>query len=112
MKDLATAIADARSDAQALRRTGNVGQADHLERVLSEIALAAEPYMAWLSEDDAILRSGLTERGIRRRFRGLLECGLARHGNRGRREYLECAIPRRANVAAAYRAGLEGDVAA
>jgi hypothetical protein len=103
--DLATAIADARSDAQALRRMGNESQAAALEKLLSNIAWSAEPFTNWISEADAMLRSGDSERTLRRRFRVLMECGLARYGIRGRREYLTCAIPQRADVATAYEAG-------
>lgn len=103
--DLATAIADARSDAQTLRRMGNESQAAALEKLLASIAWAAEPFTNWISEGDAMLRSGDSERTLRRRFRILMECGLARYGIRGRREYLTCAIPQRADVPSAYDAG-------
>lgn len=102
---LATAIADARSDAQALRRMGNESQAAALENLVGKIAWAAEPFTIWLSESDAMLRSGDSERTLRRRFRVLHECGLARYGVRNRREYLQCAIPQRADVQSAYDAG-------
>jgi AraC-like DNA-binding protein len=105
MSDLFTAIADARSDAQALRRMGNDSQAAAVERMIGVIAYAAEPFTTWLSEDDAMLRSGDSERTLRRRFRSLLECGLARYGHRNRREYMMCAVPQRADVGAAYDAG-------
>lgn len=110
--ELATAIADAKSDAQALRRNGHLSEADNLERIASSISAKAEPFTEWLSEEDAILRSGYSDRGIRRRFKVLLECGLARLAARGRREYLMCAVPKRANVAQAYSAGLSGEEAA
>lgn len=105
MKPLEQVIADAREEAAMLKRTGNVGQAEHLERLLDEVYAAAEDYVTWLSEADALLKSGLAERTLRRRFRELVDCGLARYDNRRGREYRACAVPSRPNLATARARG-------
>lgn len=81
-----------------LRRTGNAGQADYVEGLLAKVKDAAEDFMTWLSEADAMLKSGLSERTLRRRFRDMLDCGTARYGVNRKREYLACGIPRSADV--------------
>ena len=88
-----------------LRRSGNAGQAEYVEALCDRTAEAAADYIRWLSESDAMLKSGLSSRTLQRRFRNLLECGLARHGAHGEREYRACAIPFRANIAAARARG-------
>lgn len=105
MKQLEVVIADAREDAAVLRRAGNAGQADYLEKLLDELYAAAEDYVTWLSESDALLKSGLAERTLRRRFRELVDCGLARYNNHRGREYRACAVPSRPNIAAARARG-------
>lgn len=104
--DLAQILADAREEAQVLRRTGNVGQAEYLDALVSKVRDAAEDFLTWLTEADAILKSGLTERALRRRFRELLDSGLARYGAKGKREYLACAVPNRPEVRAQRAKGL------
>jgi hypothetical protein len=91
-------IADSREEAAVLRKAGNGGQADYVERMLDAIAAAAEDYTTWINEADAMIKSGLAERTLRRRFRELQDCGLARHNGRGVREYRACAVPPRPNV--------------
>lgn len=91
-------IADAREEAQVLRRAGNVGQAEYVDGLLTKVRDAAEDFITWLSESDAMLKSGLSERTLRRRFRDMLDCGTARYGNGRKREYLACGIPRQPDV--------------
>jgi hypothetical protein len=86
---------DAREDATRLRKTGNVGQAEYVDRLVLKLERAVEDYVTWLSESDAVIKSGLAERTLRSRFRWLRSCGLARYGVKGRREYLACGIPQR-----------------
>lgn len=95
MSDLAQILADAREEAQVLRRTGNAGQADYMDALVSKIREAAEGFITWRSEADAQLKSGLSSRTLRRRFRELVDTGLARYGQKGQREYLDCAVPQR-----------------
>lgn len=99
--DLAQVVADAREEAAVLRRSGNSGQAEYVEQLLERVSRAAEDYLRWLSEPDAIIKSGLAERTLRRRFRELQDCGLARWNAKREREYRACAVPPRPNIAAA-----------
>ena len=55
-------IADARQEATILKRGGHVGQATYLDALLDSIRESAEDYLTWLSEADAMLKSGLAER--------------------------------------------------
>ncbi len=96
--DLVTILADMASDADALERTGNLKQADYLRAAVARIRTAAEDYMTWLSEPDAILKSALSERTLRRRFRDMLDCGTARYGSKRQREYLSMCVPNRPDV--------------
>jgi hypothetical protein len=108
-EQLEQVLADYREEAAVLRRAGNTGQADYVDRVLDAVAAAAEDYIRWLEESDAILKSGLAPRTLHRRFRELVDCGLARW-TAGRRQYRSCAIPPRPNLAEARARGK--DVAA
>lgn len=105
-------LADYREEAAVLRKAGNTGQAEYVEQLLDRAQRAAEDYITWLSESKANLKSGLAERTLRRRFRELLDCGLARHNAKGEREYRACAIPPRANVVEQHERGRRSSDAA
>lgn len=98
-------IADAREEAAVIRRSGNTGQADYVERLLDRVSGAAEDYLRWIKEPDAMIKSGLAERTLRRRFRELLDCGLARYGPNREREYRSIAVPPRPAVIQARERG-------
>lgn len=107
-------LADWRESAQALRRTGHGPTAELVERIVTEAASAAEEYLRWLSEEDAMLRSGKRRSWLRARFPEWERAGNARREGR-RREYRMLVIPQGANVLGARdagrRAGAEGRVA-
>lgn len=103
---LTEVLADAREEAQVLRRAGNAGQAEYLDALLSKVRDAAEGFVTWRSEADAMLKSGLSARALRRRFRELLDSGLARYNQKGHREYLDCAVPNRPEIREARKRGL------
>lgn len=107
--DLGTVVADAREEVAVLKRMGNSAQAEYIEQLLDRIKASAEDFLTWLSEDKAYIKSGLSHRTLRRRFRELSDCGLARYNAHGSREYRSCAIPPRADAAAARAAGLAGE---
>lgn len=102
---LSQVLADAREDVQVLRRSGNTGQAEYVDALLSHVRDAAEDFLTWLSESDAVLKSGLSERTLRRRFRECLECGTARYSAKGDREYLALVVPPRPDLIAARARG-------
>jgi hypothetical protein len=97
-------IADAREEAAILRKNGHTGQAETLLRFLDAVAASAEDYLTWLTEDEAHLRSGKSAKALRALFPALLAQGLAKQDGR-RRLYRACAIPQRAHLEAARRAG-------
>lgn len=97
-------IADAREELEIVKRAGHKEQAEYIDQLLNRIVAAAEDYLKWISEPDAILKSGLAERTLRRRFRELLECGLARYNGR-EREYRAIAVPPRPQILAARERG-------
>jgi hypothetical protein len=97
-ESLAQAIADERGDAQVLRAKGFEREAQMIERVLDRVATSAEEFLRWLTEDQAMLQSGLAQRTLRRRFRDWFDAGLARYGAKGEREYLQAVVPHRANI--------------
>lgn len=106
-------LADLREDLQALRRRG-VAQVpiEQLEQIADDVALAAEEYLRWLSEDEALLRSGRSRRWLRREFPEWLRAHHARREGR-RRYYRMLVIPQRAHTLAARdegrRAALRGE---
>lgn len=112
MLTLEQVLADAREEAAVLRRHGHADQATAIEGVLDRVREAAESYLTWLNEGDAVLYSGLAVGTLRRRFRELEDAGNARWNARNEREYRQSALPRRPNVAAAREAGRRGEQAA
>lgn len=104
MPTLEQVIADAREEASILLRNGHRAQAETLERFLDAVTAAAEDYLTWLTEPDAHLRCGWSVKMLRGRFPALCAQGLARLDGR-RRLYRACALPQRAHLEAARRAG-------
>jgi hypothetical protein len=102
-------IADLREEADALARARHPEASIYRRELAKRLADAGEDSWTYLSEDDAMIKSGLAARTLRSRFRYLKECGLARYGKNGRREYLAIAVPQRADTAAAYEAGRQGE---
>lgn len=94
MVDLEQLLADWRSDAQALRRQGIVERADWLDQRADEVKASAIPWLTWLSEKEAMLKSGLTQKWFRIRFSGWLDVGLARWDGKNR-QFRDCVVPQR-----------------
>lgn len=107
-------IADWRASAQASRRTGHASTAELVEQILREVAAAAEEYLRWLSEDDAMLRSGKRRAWFRKRFAEWERAEMARRAGR-KREYRMLIVPQSADTLSARdagrRAGAEGRAA-
>jgi hypothetical protein len=96
--DLSQVLADARGEAAVLRANRASFSVERVEEFCERVDEAARDYIRWISESDAMIKSGLSGRTLRRRFRELLECGLARYDAEGEREYRACAIPPRASI--------------
>lgn len=107
-------IADWRAAAQASRRTGQLSTAELVEQIMRDVATAAEEYLRWLSEEDAMLRSGKRRPWLRKRFSEWERAGNARHVGR-KREYRMVVVPQAADTLSAReagrRAGAEGRAA-
>ncbi len=102
--ELSQVLADWRGDAAVLRRAGHAADAERLERMADQVSSTAAPYLTWLSETDAMLRSGRTREWLRGRFAGWEAEGHARLANR-ERQYRELIIPRRPEITSAHEAG-------
>jgi hypothetical protein len=97
-------LADAREDAQALRRHGHKHDAELIEALCDKVTAAAYDFLNWLTEGEARLRSGHSVEYLRARFPAWLEQGLARWDGR-KRQYRAVVVPQRGNREAAREAG-------
>jgi hypothetical protein len=97
-------VADWRERATALRMTDHQHDAELVERVCTDVARAAEDYLTWLPEKQAILQSGHRVEWFRSRRDEWQERGNARRIGR-QWEYRELVVPRRIHAEFAYRAG-------
>jgi hypothetical protein len=102
---LETVLADKREDAAVLRRLGHAHDADLIEGVCDAVATAAEEYLRWLSEGDAMLQSGWSPERLRRQFPGWERLGHAMYDEKRRRIYRQLIVPHRANTVAARERG-------
>lgn len=102
-KALETLIADYREDAAALHRMMNTHDALLIERFCDEVSAAAEDYITFLSDTEAVLWSGYTKDWLRQQFPRWERDGHAKVREHGKRDrlYRRCILPRRANVGAA-----------
>lgn len=103
-------LADAREDAATLRRYGDEGRARAIEDLCDQVERAAEPFMVWLSEAKAQLRSDRRIPWLRERFPRWLEEGLARWNpaSPSERQYLQAVIPlKRAESGAVVQDAIE-----
>jgi hypothetical protein len=97
-------LADHREEAAVLRKHKQFSTAEAIERICDEVAVQTEEWRRFLSEGEAILRSGHTREWLRSRFPGWEQNGHARR-NGTQRQYRMCVVPARANTSAAYEAG-------
>ena len=104
--ELTQVLADALEEAAVLRRNGHRDQATTLELFVERVKQAAGAHVRWLTESEAILRSGRSVEYLRARFDGYEEQGFARRDGR-RRQYLECAIERRVIASLEHARGRE-----
>lgn len=108
MKTPEAVLTDWLGDAQVLRGRGHVRDAELLDRCAEEMKHALAPFLAWMSEADAMLRSGRGVEFFRSRFAGWQSQGLSEQ--RGRhRWYRAAVVPLRAHPSAARAAGLRGE---
>jgi hypothetical protein len=103
--DLEQIIADWRGDAAVLRRRGDARSAAMLEQCATQAAGAAEEWLLWLSEGDAMVRAGKSAEWLRARFEAWRRDGHATQSGRFTRLYRAAIIPRRADTTTATRRG-------
>jgi hypothetical protein len=95
-------LADELGDVPVLRKHGQDAIADAIERVCRRVADATEDYRKFLSESDAMLRSGKTRTWLRAHFGQWAHNDLARwspHNSRAR-EYRAMIVPQRTDLVA------------
>jgi hypothetical protein len=95
-------------DARVLERNGHRHDAQLIDRVLDSVREAARDYLTWLSESEAMLRSGRKVDFFRARFPEWASEGMAELRGR-QRYYRQVIVPQRAHASAAYLAGLRGE---
>lgn len=104
-------LATEREDAAVLRRRGHARDADLIDGLLDRVVMAAEDFITWLDEPDAVTRSGHVASWLRKQFPAWRSEGHARTNERGVRQYRKCIIPQRGHkrtaTEAGRRAGLE-----
>ena len=105
-RDLAQVVTDWHGDAAVLRRHGQTAMADQLERCAADVRDAAEEWMTWLSETDAMLRTQRSREWMRAHFAAWEREGHARLAGRIR-QYRAAVMPRRYSLSGARQAGAE-----
>lgn len=101
-------IADGRGEAAVLRAHGHRAQAESLAAFVERVADAARPYLTWLSDAEAKMRSGKSVEWLRARFAAWEAAGLAKMVGR-KRYYRELVIPVRAHEDEARELGRRGE---
>lgn len=109
VRDLETVLADAREDAQGLRRHGHSTQAASIERLVDDVAAAMRSYLHVLSESEAMLRSGWSVARLKAKFPEWEAAKFAMLDARGKRRYREMIVPVREERATARLAGVRGE---
>ena len=103
VRTLETVLADYRADADALDRTHSVSVAKLVRQICADVEKAAEDYLVFLGETEAVLWSGYSKDWLRSRFPTWERLGHAKFRDHGKRDrmYRRCILPRRADLAAA-----------
>lgn len=105
-------ITDWRGHAQVLRARGHGHDAALLEQCADEITTALGAFLVWVSEADAMLKSGRQIDYFRSRFAEWAAQSVPMAELRGRhRWYRSLIVPQRTHASAARMAGLRGEKA-
>lgn len=101
-RTLEQVLADWNERASAARLLKDARVADLIQDFCDDVADSTEDYRTWLSESDAMLRSGRPKVWLRARFANWARQGLARWSPRNARarEYRALIVPMRSDVAA------------
>ncbi|HET7552228.1 MAG TPA: hypothetical protein VFK04_13130 [Gemmatimonadaceae bacterium] len=93
-------LSDLREEAQVLRKHHDTRVADVMDAITDRIKTAAEDYITWLEEDDAMLRSAHQRRWFRNQYPTWAAEGNAKKEG-GKYYYRQIIVPQRANLSAA-----------
>lgn len=104
MLDLQQVLADAREEATILEANHAAMSVTRVRELLKAVETAAEEWLLFLSEGDAVIRTGYSVPWLRARYEAWARDGHARMVGRAR-QYRACVLPRRANTQAAAEAG-------
>lgn len=99
MSDLVQAIADARENLSILKKHGAVVPVENVTAFFDSICEAAYPFITFISEADAAVRSGHQAAWFRNRFADWERQGYARL-HAGKRQYMLAIVPLRHDVEA------------
>lgn len=102
--DLAQLLADVREEATILEANHAAMSVARVRQLLTDVEAAAEEWLLWLSEGDAMVRTGFSAAWLRARFDAWAREGHARLAGRAR-QYRACVLPRRANTEQAAAKG-------
>lgn len=100
-------LVDVRGESAVLRKHGDGRLAASLEDLCDRVAAVTEEWRRFLAEPNALLFSGRGRDFLRARRADWQARGHAFVEN-GVWHYRQCVLPHRADVAAAYEAGLRG----
>lgn len=103
-EDVIEVLGDERGQAAVLEHNGHDHDARLIRRICDRFAEAAHEYLNFMSEADGMLRTGKSERQMRRLYAELEPRGHAKRIS-GTRYYRECMLEPRANLSAAREAG-------
>ena len=107
-KPLETVLADWREKASVLRGVKHTHDAELIDAICDEVARSAEDYLRFVSEPDAMLRSGKSADWLRARFSEWEQQGHAEMRKRVR-YYRAVVVPRRPDLEAARAMGRKGE---
>lgn len=94
-----------RHDADALRRNGDTARADWLMQAVADVERTAQEWLAWISVEEAALRSGYSVKWVKGQFAGWEARGHARRLGARRREIRAAVVPMRRAVVQASAEG-------
>jgi len=105
-RPLEQVVADWREEAKIFRKRGIPRLAKVIEQLLDDVCAAdgIEEHMRWISEEEAMLRSGRSLAWLRAQFPDWEQLRYARRDGK-KRQYRMFIVPRRPNIAAAAAAG-------
>lgn len=109
--DLAQVLVAWRSDAGVLKRHKQHALAAQLEQCAEAVERAAADWLTWLSESDAMIRSGKTREWLRAKFSEWQRDGHARVTGRDR-QYRRVIVPVKRTLSHAREAGVAAAKAA